>query len=199
MIRINLLGKPKQKSKRAGVGGGGGDFEVASSPMVNVAAVAAVLVLAVGAVLFMQSRLQKEADTIKSQMAQAEQESARLAQTKASFQQRQKVKDEYENHVKVIDSLRASQSGPVDLLTMVSSTVNNTDQVWLATLDDAGDKVNVDGTALSANAVANLMTNLMKTGFFKSVEIKETYQDEQEKKLQAFNFSLICAKQPKKS
>ena len=51
------------------------------------------------------------------------------------------------------------------------------------------------GVALSTNAVANLMTNLMKTGYFQSVEIKETYQDEQEKKLQAFNFSLNCEKQ----
>jgi len=51
-------------------------------------------------------------------------------------------------------------------------------------------------TTLSTNAVANLMTNLMKTGYFKSVEIKETYQDEGEKKLQAFNFTLTCEKQP---
>jgi hypothetical protein len=35
----------------------------------------------------------------------------------------------------------------------------------------------------------------MKTGYFKSVEIKETFQDEQERKIQAFNFSLTCEKQ----
>jgi Tfp pilus assembly protein PilN len=97
--------------------------------------------------------------------------------------------------VKVIDSLRASQSGPVDLLTEVSATVNKTDEVWLNSLSDVGADVNVDGTALSANAVANLMTNLMKTGYFKSVEIKETFQDEQQKRIQAFNFTLTCSKQ----
>ena len=79
---------------------------------------------------------------------------------------------------------------------MVSSTVNKTDEVWLNAMNDAGPNVNVDGIALSTNAVANLMTNLMRTGYFKSVEIKDTYQDEQEKKIQAFNFSLICEKQP---
>ena len=89
-----------------------------------------------------------------------------------------------------------SQSGPVDLLTTVSATVNNTDEVWLVAMSDAGNNVNVEGTALSSNAVANLMTNLMKTGYFKTVEIKEAYQDEAEKKLQAFNFSLICEKLP---
>jgi Tfp pilus assembly protein PilN len=66
----------------------------------------------------------------------------------------------------------------------------------LNAMNDAGANVNVEGVALSTNAVANLMTNLMRTGYFKSVEIKDTYQDEQQTKIQAFNFSLICEKQP---
>jgi Tfp pilus assembly protein PilN len=128
-------------------------------------------------------------------MDRAHQEAQKLAETKVRFEQRQAIKDEYEARVKVIDSLRAAQSGPVDLMTMVSATVNKTDEVWLNAMTDAGDKVDVSGVALSTIGVANLMTNLMKTGYFKSVEIKETFQDEQEKKIQAFNFSLICEKQ----
>jgi Tfp pilus assembly protein PilN len=149
-----------------------------------------------------QKQLTNEASVIQQQMQQAQAESQRLAQIKARYTERQKVHDEYENHVKVIDSLRASQSGPVELLTMVSSTVNNTDEVWLAGLNDGASSVSVEGVALSTNAVANLMTNLMKTGYFKSVQINNTFQDEQEKKIQAFNFSLTCEKQqaaPKKS
>jgi Tfp pilus assembly protein PilN len=48
--------------------------------------------------------------------------------------------------------------------------------------------------ALSTDAVANLITNLQKTGFFKNIEIKETYQDEQVKDMQAFQFELTCEK-----
>jgi Tfp pilus assembly protein PilN len=80
-------------------------------------------------------------------------------------------------------------------MTMVSATVNKTDEVWLNAMTDGGDKVDVSGVALSTVGVANLMTNLMKTGYFKSVEIKDTFQDDQEKKIQAFNFNLICEKQ----
>src|SRR5712672_347521 len=40
----------------------------------------------------------------------------------------------------------------------------------------------------------NLLAMLQKTGFFKSVEIKETYQDEQIKDMQAFQFMLTCEK-----
>jgi len=52
----------------------------------------------------------------------------------------------------------------------------------------------LEGTALSTDAVANLMANLQKTGFFKSVEIKETYQDDAIKDMQAFQFTLTCEK-----
>ena len=49
-------------------------------------------------------------------------------------------------------------------------------------------------TALSTNAVANLIANLQKTGFFSNVEIKETFQDDQIKDMQAFQFTLTCEK-----
>jgi type IV pilus assembly protein PilN len=197
MIRINLLGRAKTKSKRSAMATSAIEFESGGSPNSS-NALAAIIVLAVtaGGIWWYQGQLTKQADDIKTQMDAAQREAQSLAQTKARFEQRQAVRDEYEQRVKIIDSLRASQSGPVDLLTMVSSTVNNTDEVWLISMNDAGTSVNVEGTALSSNAVANLMTNLMKTGYFKSVEIKEAYQDEAEKKVQAFNFSLTCEKQP---
>jgi len=197
MIRINLLGKAKQKSKRSAMATSAVEFESVGSPNSS-NALAAIIVLAItgGSIWWYQNQLNNQALDIKKQMDAAQREAQQLAQTKARFEQRQAVRDEYENRVKIIDSLRANQSGPVELLTMVSATVNNTDEVWLVSMNDAGNSVNVDGTALSSNAVANLMTNLMKTGYFKTVEIKEAYQDEGEKKLQAFNFSLTCEKLP---
>ena len=43
-------------------------------------------------------------------------------------------------------------------------------------------------------AVANLISNLQKTGFFRNIEIKETFQDESVKEMQAFTFTLTCEK-----
>lgn len=197
MIRINLLGKSKPKSKRSALATTAIEFESGGSPnSSNVMAAIIVLAITAGSIWWYQNQLDGQAAEIKKQMDAAQREAQQLAQTKARFEQRQAVRDEYEQRVKIIDSLRASQSGPVDLLTTVSATVNNTDEVWLISMSDAGNNVNVDGTALSSNAVANLMTNLMKTGYFKTVEIKEAYQDEGEKKIQAFNFSLTCEKLP---
>jgi len=41
---------------------------------------------------------------------------------------------------------------------------------------------------------ANLISNLQKTGFFKNIEIKESYQDDAIKDMQAFQFTLTCEK-----
>jgi Tfp pilus assembly protein PilN len=72
--------------------------------------------------------------------------------------------------------------------------VNHTDAVWLDTMTDDGKAINFTGMALSADAVADLMSNLRKTGAFKTVEIKETSQDSGVKELQAFKFELMCEK-----
>jgi Tfp pilus assembly protein PilN len=83
----------------------------------------------------------------------------------------------------------------VNLLTMISDTVNGTDAVWLNSMQDSGNQIRIDGTALSSTAVANLIKNLQKTGFFKNVEMSETQEDPSAKDIQAFNFKLVCEKQ----
>ena len=139
-------------------------------------------------------RLDRQAKSIASQMQAAEQKNRELSDVKARFLERQKQANNYKRRVDVIDSLRAGQAGPVNLLAMLGQTVNGTEAVWLSKMDDAGATVNLEGTALSTDAVASLIANLQKTGFFKTVEIKETYQDEAIKDMQAFQFTLTCEK-----
>ena len=52
----------------------------------------------------------------------------------------------------------------------------------------------LEGLALGTDAVANLMMNLKKSGYFGNIEIKETFQDETYKEAQAFQFVLTCDK-----
>jgi Tfp pilus assembly protein PilN len=61
-------------------------------------------------------------------------------------------------------------------------------------MNDTGNSIELNGNALSANAVANLIANLKKTGLFKTVEIKETVQDAAVKDYQSFTFTLTCEK-----
>jgi len=199
MIKINLSSAPKPKrgkgstrtstTQMVDMGGGGGG---GGNPILLIAVA---LVLALGLAGYRYNSAQNTAKRIADDTKQAELENRRLAAVKAKYDQEQKVKDNYERRVKVIDDLRAAQSGPVNLLTMISDTVNSTDAVWLNSMQDAGGQIRIDGTALSATAVANLIKNLQKTGYFKTVEMSETQEDPQAKDLQAFNFKLVCEKQ----
>ena len=195
MIKINLLETTKGKGKRGG-GSSGPTMPTMEVGDLGSPALKVVIVLVLAGVLNFGYwyRLDRQGKSIVTQMTAAEQKNRELSDVKARYLERQRQADNYKRRVDVIDSLRAGQAGPVNLLAMLGQTVNETEAVWLKKMDDTGASVSLEGTALSTDAVANLITNLQKTGFFKTVEIKETYQDESIKDMQAFQFTLNCEK-----
>lgn len=192
MIRINLLGSPKPKGKK-GPAFNMPSFEVGNlgGPLVQVAAV---LLIAGALNAGYWYQLDREKKSIEVRALVAEQKNRELAAVKVRYLERQRQADAYKHRVDVIDQLRSNQSGPVSLLAMIGDTVNSTEAVWLNSMQDQGASVAIDGTALSSDAVANLISNLQKTGFFRNIEIKESYQDETVKDMQAFQFTLTCEK-----
>jgi Tfp pilus assembly protein PilN len=192
MIRINLLGQPRPKNKRAAASAAAVmEMGEVGSPKLKLI----VVVLLVG--VFNAAywyRLDKEKQSIATKMQVALRRNAELADVKARYMERQKQAETYKRRVDVIDKLRASQSGPVNLLNTIGDTINGTEAVWLNTMKDQGSSVDIEGMALSADAVASLILNLQKTGYFKSIEIKETFQDDTFKEMQAFQFVLTCEK-----
>jgi Tfp pilus assembly protein PilN len=192
MIRINLLGQPRPKNKRAAASAAAVmEMGEVGSPKLKLI----VVVLLVGAFnVAYWYRLDKEKQSIAAKMQVALRRNAELADVKARYMERQKQAETYKRRVDVIDKLRASQSGPVNLLNTIGDTINGTEAVWLNTMKDQGGSVDIEGMALSADAVASLILNLQKTGYFKNIEIKETFQDDTFKEMQAFQFVLTCEK-----
>ncbi len=192
MIRINLLGGAKPKGKKGpAISMPSFDFGNLGGPMIQVAGVLLIAV-AVNAGYWYQLDREKKSIEVKARVA--EQKNRELADIKAKYLERQKQADSYKRRVDVIDQLRANQTGPVNLLSTIGDTVNSTEAVWLISMQDQGANVAIDGTALSSDAVANLISNLQKTGFFRNIEIKETSQDSAVKEMQAFQFTLTCEK-----
>ena len=192
MIRINLLGASIPKSKRTAASAAAVmEMGEVGSPKLKILLV---LVLAGSLNVMYWYRLDKEKQHIAAQMQVAEQRNRELADVKARYLERQRQADSYKRRVDVIDKLRESQSGPVNLLNTIGDTINGTEAVWLNTMKDQGNSVDIEGMALSTDAVASLIQNLQKTGYFKNIEIKETFQDDTYKEMQAFQFILTCEK-----
>jgi type IV pilus assembly protein PilN len=193
MIRINLLEIPKAKGKRS---------SMPSMPTMEVGDMGSPrlkVLLAFGLAaafnFYTWYHLDAQKKSIEQNMAKAEQKNRELADVKARYMARQREAENYKRRVDVIDQLRKQdQTGPVNLMAMVGETVNNTEAIWLNNLKDQGASVDIEGMALSSDAVANLISNLQKTGFFRNIEIKESIQDETIKDMQAFQFTLTCEK-----
>ena len=189
MIRINLLGQSKQKKQHAAAA----TMEVGDvgTPRVKVLVILVVALL-INAGWWYQ--LDKQKQDIATQMQAAEQKNRELADVKVRYLERQRQAQNYKRRVDVIDQLRKNQMGPSELLNALGDTVNGTEAVWLSSMKDQGTSVDIEGMALSADAVANLISNLQKSGQFRNVEIKETFQDDTVKDMQAFAFTLTCEK-----
>jgi len=194
MIRINLLGVTHPKGKRAAVATTATTVSGGGPNMLVVLLVVAAL--AAGGNYYYYNMLERDAATLKVKMEEAKRENQRLSDIKAKYIELEKQKDIYERRVNVIHQLQANQSGPATLLTTIGDTVNRTDAVWLNSMKDDGSNINLDGVALSVDAVAQLMKNLKATGYFRNIEIKESFQDDVVKDMTAFTFTLVCEKQP---
>ena len=194
MIRINLLGvaKPK-KGKRApamaleaGEGGRGG---------IVIGIVLLIAVLA-GNYYYHSIYLDSQTKDLTAKLAKENTEGTRLKDVKAKWEEKEAQYESAQRRVCIINDLKAAQLGPVTLLTQVSDTVNMTDGVWLRALLDQGANMEIRGNGLSVHAIANFMADLQKSGAFRTVEIKEAYQDESVKDMQVFLFTLVCEKNP---
>lgn len=191
MIRINLSSLAPAKTKRG---------KRAAAPTVSIPGegpsmlflAVIFLVGVVGVCGLLQYLITREHDSLQKELNAALAENQRLADVKAKYDASKRKADMFERRVKVIDELKEAQKGPVNMLNVVADTVNKTDAVWLNSMTNDGKSVDFVGMALSADAVADLMANLRRTGAFKTVEIKETSQDATVKELQAFKFELIC-------
>lgn len=192
MIRINLLGSAKPKK-------GKGRRRIFALPQLTtdgpsplIAGLALVVVAGAG-IYFYYLRLESTHERLHSSIMEADQSITSMTKVKQAYLQRQRDYDAFKRRFDIIDQLRASQMGPVPLLTSLSDTVDKTNGVWLLNMKDDGASISLDGVALGPTSVANLMTNLRRSGYFKNVELRETAQEDNQK-LQTFSFSLVCEK-----
>ena len=194
MIRINLLGttKPKKGKGRRRLFVMPQMTTDGPSPLISGLAI---LVLAAASIYWYHSKLEQKHQQLQADITEADRQITSMNQVKQAYLQRQKDFDAVKRRFDIIDQLRAQQAGPVVMLNTVTDTVNGTDGVWLLTLKDNGDNVSLDGVALGPRNVADLMTRLRNTGFFKNIELKDTTQRDNNK-IETFSFSVICDKTP---
>jgi type IV pilus assembly protein PilN len=183
MIRINLLGRTRPKAQRTTV-----PLEATLQYVLLVIA----LVVSLGALYGHYLLLDRENTKIAAHIQKQTGEKARLEQLKQQVDNFEKQRAVLQQRIGVIEGLQRNRTGGQELLEAIANTVSRTDTLWLTSVDRKGDALTINGSAGSINAVANYITQLRRSGYFQTVEIKESHQDSSNKAVQIFIFTLTA-------
>ncbi|HWX37662.1 MAG TPA: PilN domain-containing protein [Candidatus Sulfotelmatobacter sp.] len=181
MIRINLLGRSRPKATRPSV-----PLEATLQYILLVIALA----VSGGALYGHYLLLDRENTKVVTHIQKQTSEKARLEQLKQQVDNYEKQKAVLQQRINVIEELQRNRTGGQELLEAIANTVSRTDTLWLTSVDRKGNDLTINGSAGSLNAVANYITQLKRSGYFQTVEIKESHQDSSNKTVQIFVFSL---------
>jgi Tfp pilus assembly protein PilN len=181
MIRVNLLGLPKPKRRAAAVSFEGGK---------TLGILGAVLLLVAGAEYFHYGRLQKQDKDLAVQIQKLQAEKSRLEVMRADYEKFSRQKELLQKRIGIIEGLKAKQAGPMNLLNTLATTVTHTDTLWLTNFDQVGQKITIEGVALSAKAVADFLTQLKESKAFSEMDLKETFQEPAAKDIPRFTFTV---------
>lgn len=183
MIRINLLGQDRPKTSRRG------PAIPLESSLRLILFVASLLVAAV--VLYaMYHQKQTELAGIQSRITSLQEEKARLQAVKADVQRYEAEKAILVQRIDVIETLQANRSGGQQLLQMVATTVEHSDSLWLTSLTRTGNSLDLTGESASINAIANFLTQMKRSGYFGTIEMKEAAENDIVKGAQTFSFTM---------
>ena len=182
MIRVNLLGLPKQRKRQMPT------VTLEGWRSLVLLVVALLVVVAVQFVRY--GRLQDEDKRLTKLVQDEQAEKVRLEGIRSQVEKFSKQKELLTKRINIIEGLKAKQSGPAQLLSMLASTVSNTVSLWLTGFVQAGQKITMEGVALNAKAVADFMTHLKATKAFSDVDLKETFQESTGKDLPTFLFTV---------
>ncbi|MGB6484941.1 MAG: PilN domain-containing protein [Candidatus Acidiferrales bacterium] len=190
MIRINLLGQDRPKTSR-------GPAIPLESSLRLILFVASLLVAFV--VLYaMYHQKQTELAGIESHVSSLQSELVRLQQVKADVQQYEQQKTILQQRIDVIETLQTNRAGGQQLLQMVATTVEHSDSLWLTSLTRTGDSLDLAGEAASIDAIANFLTQMKRSGYFGTIEMKQAAENDIVKGAQTYAFTMTAQISPAK-
>ena len=149
MIRINLLGTERQKTKKAAAFDAGTRITVASSLIVVLTAVL---------VGWWYWSLNQASAQVDADIVAAQQEAVRLQSLLAEVRDFEAQRTQLQQRVALIEQLRSGQAVPVQLLDHISRSMP--DMLWLLTLEQTGNEVTIEGRSTTLIALSDFVGNL---------------------------------------
>jgi Tfp pilus assembly protein PilN len=182
MMRINLLGGPKVVAPTAA------PAAVAPSAII----VSAVILVALGLVsLITLFYMRSEISRLNADIQTAERKKQELAGIRAQALAYEKTLNELQQRKDTVDALAKSRVGPVELMRALGVNATKSNDLYLLSVSNQGDRLLIKGEANTADSVANFLSALQQSGSFSDVHLQQSYQDDKSRRTN-FDFTLDC-------
>ncbi len=181
MIRISLL--PVKVTKKA----------VALRQQAIVAGLALVLLMGILAVF--ETSLLRGIKDVERKITWTDSEIARLKQAQVTHQELIKAKKAVEEKLNTIDALEKNRSGPVHMLDELTLAIPVDrkaaipKKIWLKTMRQSGNSIELTGQAMDNEVIASFMDKLESSPYFSNVVLGGT-QEEAGKEVVLYSFTL---------
>ena len=174
MIRINLL--PVREARRQ------------ADMRQYLTQVALIVMLSLGAIALVHSRVLDQIETANSRVAQMQNDidqfKPQLRQV-AAFKRR---KSELEKKIDVIDGLDRARNGPVRVLSELAQ--RTPDRLWLTSLNTKGGAITLKGQSLDNELVALFLRHLGESEYFTAVDLDSTKLGKDKSGLKLVTFAI---------
>ncbi len=161
MIRINLLAVEREAKKKKATFQAGQKVTLACG---------LILVLTAGVVGWRYWLISRESSKLDEEISTAQAETSRLHGIIQQVQAFEQQKAQLQQRVVLIEQLRKSQKGPVQILDQLSRALPP--MLWLSELKQDDNLLTIDGKSTTQTGVSDFVVNLESSGYFKkSIDI----------------------------
>lgn len=183
MMKINLLGGPKVVAPTEA------PSAVAPSAIIVPAAVFVALGLVALIVFF---SLKSSISDLDAKIAAAQRLKAELATVKQQADNYERQLNELQQRKDTVDALAKSRVGPVELMRALGVTSTRSTDLYLNSVQTAGNRLTIKGEANSPDTIANFLSYLQGSGSFSDVKLQQSFQNNKGGRT-SFDFTLNCA------
>jgi Tfp pilus assembly protein PilN len=191
MIKVNLAGESRKKVAKPAPAK---VVKVGESNPTSILLLVMFLATGLGGYWWWNSLTTQSTD-LSAKIDQANQEKASLETIIKQDQVYEARKKALENRIRVIENLQRNQVSPVQAVDVLADAIDRTEYVWLSSLDQNNTLLTMSATASSLDAIADFVTNLGVTGYFRDINlVNANAQNDQG----YFTFALNCQFAPRR-
>jgi Tfp pilus assembly protein PilN len=181
MIKVNLSGDPKTKDGRSPI-------DATPAPSRTIPLLLLLVFIGTAATGYLwYANLKSQSDDLDRQLVQLKAERDRLAAVIKQEKIYETRKKALESRISIIEGLKRGQVSPVRSLDILDDAIDRTHFVWLSNLDQNNAVFSMAGTGTSVNAIADFVSNLEGTGYFRNINLQNA-QDSAGN----YTFSMTC-------